>query len=831
MYLSGDDVVQETVPGPIIETTPPKDEINFDEPKIVEKPLNPDVNALAKQIDKYKAQNTKPPADEGRGISPNNGTNLKSALRSSLREREADEPNGTSKQDHKSTNTQKEELRDNPVEFSKTKNKKPDEVSPSSAAEDENPLNRKRKIDEIVSDQTVMDALRKDLSESVVPVNKRQMKRRKQEKVIEDDVDISMKQARKRKHRHKRKAKGELNDESSDSESSEHSSSSADSISSTERDELLRKYFRKILCPILQEERQQNKKDTMDLLEEKGLIELASKKDLINFDNLKRDEPGKDPFLEDSGFIPSDVSGATTPRKSSSIVTPNKGVEKRDSFKLARTSQSQERKSLGTPKRRCSTTQIQKQIIMPNEITEVTQVSSIEAKKIPNEGVADNSPKSIITVTKKDEEDEKVKIIKKTLVTSAPTSSLFGPGANKISTGSIFNKPKETQGSAQSQKEEKKEEKNAEKDDKPKIKSIFGANQSTIEELASSRGSNNSSPSFGETKNTSKEDESTTTEKSQPAKKITSLFTPKVAVIPEAPNEDEPTNQEEKPKAAAKASLFGAGGLGSKKPDVKLTPQEQPESKSANPFLIGASGEQQRPKNLFDQGAGSSQDKPKTTLFGSAATIKGGIFGTKGNSNAPNSVKIAINNPRKNIFGSLKVNTELVLPGIIPKTFGNIAAPFQGSISTKPPVIASQGSNNEIEVDDVGMGGVTPPTQSPLHQPAENTKVFFNQGSSGSGGGLIFGNQGSGASLSSGGIGGSIFNKPPVSSTAQTSTFSFGKTTTKLPFGSSTGSIFASGPSQGQPEPNKPSWSSNPFGNKNKKSKQDDDGLFSDSKR
>lgn len=120
LYLSGDDVAQETIPGPIIETKLTKDEINLEEPKIVEKPLNPDVNALAKQIDKYKAQNTKPPAEEVRDISPKNGTNLKSALRSSQREREGDEPNGTSKQDHKSTNTQKKELKDNPVEFSKT---------------------------------------------------------------------------------------------------------------------------------------------------------------------------------------------------------------------------------------------------------------------------------------------------------------------------------------------------------------------------------------------------------------------------------------------------------------------------------------------------------------------------------------------------------------------------------------------------------------------------------------------------------------------------------------------------------------------------------------
>ena len=825
--------MQDVVPGPIIENKPARDEINFEEPKIVQKPLNPDENALDKQINKIKAKNAKPSAEDPRGTTANNGTNIKSALRKSLAEREGGAQNGDAKQGHKSTTTQKEELKENPVEFSKTNNKKLGQASPSSAADEESPLNRKRKIEDGASNGAVLASLRKDLSQSVVPVSKRPMKRRKQDDAIKDNVDISMGRARKRRHRHKRRTNGEANDVQSDSDASEQSSSSADSISSTERDDLLRKYFKKILCPILQEEREQNKKDTMDLLEEKGLIELASKKDLINFDNLKRDEPGKDPFLEDSGFIPSDVSGATTPRKASSNVTPNKGAEKRDSFKLARTSQSQERKSLGTPKRRCSTTQIQKQIIMPNEITEITQVSKIEAKKIPNESVADTEPKSVITVTKKDEEGDKVAITKKTLFTSAPapSSSLFGAGANKMSTGSIFNKPKETQGSAQSQKEEKKEEKPAEKDDKPKIKSIFGANQSTIEELARSRGSNNSSPSFGESKNTSKEDDSTTSEKSQPVKKTTSLFTPKEAVIPEAPNEDEPASQEEKPKPAAKVSLFGAGGFGAKKPEEKPASQEQPESKAANPFLMGASGEQQRPKNLFGQGTGSSQDKPKTSLFGNVAPAKGGIFGNKGNSNTPDSVVIEINNPKRNLFGSPNVSIALSHQSIVSKCFEDIAKPFQGSVAAKPPALAPQGNNNEMDNDDVGMGGTTPPTQSPIQQPAQPAKVFFNQGSSGSGGGSIFGNQGSGASLSSGGSGGSIFAKASMPSTGTTTAFSMGKSTTKPLFGATSGSIFASGPSQGQPEPSKPSWSSNPFGSKNKRNKDDDDGLFSDTKR
>ena len=110
-------------------------------------------------------------------------------------------------------------------------------------------------------------------------------------------------------------------------ESSESEDSSDASISSTERDELVRKYFRKILCPILREERDESRKETLDILQEKGLLELAERKnELIKFSTAQRYDPN-DPFLEDEGFAPSDVSGATTPKKAPHSNVSNMSVD------------------------------------------------------------------------------------------------------------------------------------------------------------------------------------------------------------------------------------------------------------------------------------------------------------------------------------------------------------------------------------------------------------------------------------------------------------------------------------------------------------------------
>jgi hypothetical protein len=110
-------------------------------------------------------------------------------------------------------------------------------------------------------------------------------------------------------------------------ESSESDDSSDNSISSTERDELVRKYFRKILCPILKEERDESRKETLDILQEKGLLELAERRnELIQFSSAQRYDPN-DPFLEDEGFAPSDVSGATTPKKTPYSNVSNMSVD------------------------------------------------------------------------------------------------------------------------------------------------------------------------------------------------------------------------------------------------------------------------------------------------------------------------------------------------------------------------------------------------------------------------------------------------------------------------------------------------------------------------
>lgn len=106
------------------------------------------------------------------------------------------------------------------------------------------------------------------------------------------------------------------------------------------------------------------------MLEGTGLMELSRKRKMIRFAPPKKIDPSKDPFLEDEGFLPSDISGVTTPRKTPSIVLNHKGVDRRDSFKMVQTSQSQENKITGTPKRSKTFIDLQKQIIQPDELVQ-----------------------------------------------------------------------------------------------------------------------------------------------------------------------------------------------------------------------------------------------------------------------------------------------------------------------------------------------------------------------------------------------------------------------------------------------------------------------------
>ena len=100
--------------------------------------------------------------------------------------------------------------------------------------------------------------LKDDLQEPLIPSCKRFNKRSKKGETEESNIIININKARRSRYKAIKNKLG--NDDSKDqSDSSSHLSDSDDSVSSTERDDLIRKYFRKVLCPILEEEREHNK--------------------------------------------------------------------------------------------------------------------------------------------------------------------------------------------------------------------------------------------------------------------------------------------------------------------------------------------------------------------------------------------------------------------------------------------------------------------------------------------------------------------------------------------------------------------------------------------
>lgn len=524
-------------------------------------------------------------------------------------------------------------------------------------------------------------------------------------------------------------------------------------------------------------------------------MEIAEKRDLINYDNLKRDD-SRDPFLEDEGFAPSDISGATTPKKTPPSMKSSY-MDRRDSFKLARTSQSQERKTMGTPQRTFSTDKLEKPVIMPNEITKITQVTRIEQKDTNQDSKPADEPKTFVaTITKTVESaDSKVEATKKTLFNTNPAKpfSLFSTNTDAPKTTSIFNQPKDKE------EEEKKE--------KPEVKSIFGPSADTIEELRRSRASNNSSPSFGETKNPTKEVNTPTDEKTEP-KKI-SLFVSKSPAIAESPVEEEQASQEDKAIVKPKAPLFKSGGLFSK-PVVSENPtanpveiskpssqgeNPKPEKPSGNPFLVGANAP--KPMNLFAK-SGAEVEVPKRSLFGGPVAVTA----------APSQGTPTFNlQSSRNLFGSS------ILAGLTSNGSNKLFTTVQ------PTQVGNSIFNaaSKLHDDDVGMGETTPPTQSPVPQGNRNPPFPFSKPPTG---GSIFGAQGSKGSENTAAATTSLFGKPPMTNTGTMFSMGSSKTPSTAP---KSGLFGGSGPSQGQP--NNP-WTSNPFGNKQRKAEIPDDDLF-----
>lgn len=364
----------------------------------------------------------------------------------------------------------------------------------------------------------------------------------------------------------------------------------------------------------------------MEYLEGTGLIELAKKKDLINFDTMKRSSSSKDPFLEDEGFLPSDISGNTTPRRTSAVGS-NKSLEKIGKL---------DHSLIETPKRTVSTHDIQN--LQKNALTIAKLASKQEVPS--SSGEQDRKAES-------QNPTAEIKVVETKI--APPTSSLFSSSRSK-ELQSIFgvkkpaaepttgNELKAGEESKEEQPkpatEEKKEpkgifetkEKDEDKVDKPKLKSIFGPPQSTIEELRQGRSSNNSSPSFGESKNVANGDATVKNKPIHP--KPISLFHPKESIIAESPLEEDQANQEECESTTPKPNLFEKRTVNIVKPKETIVASQTaaPNTGALNPFLISKA--EIKPKNLFGKKEEPSSEQPKVSILGGATTsIRGSIFG------------------------------------------------------------------------------------------------------------------------------------------------------------------------------------------------------------
>ena len=350
--------------GPITDKDSSKAEISFSDKAVAPKLTNIDENRLNKQINWFKKQDVK---SDHRNPSKNSNLLNKSKNVEDIEQKVSENQDRNSELHDQSfdKSTGKAEYQEKQVIASNSNYTKPESKTEKKPIIYKSSIKeiKRREFEEMSNTDEIARHLQEDLQVPLIPISRIPAKRRKLAENEEDNILLNIRKARKSRNKEINKLLKAQEGEESESSSS---SVSDDSVSSTERDDLIRKYFKKILCPILQEEREQSKKETIEMLEGTGLMELSRKRKLINLDNTKKVDPNKDPFLEDEGFLPSDVSGMTTPRKSVSNVHNVKGTERKDSFKMVKTSQSQENKITGTPKRSKNYYELQKQIILPD---------------------------------------------------------------------------------------------------------------------------------------------------------------------------------------------------------------------------------------------------------------------------------------------------------------------------------------------------------------------------------------------------------------------------------------------------------------------------------
>ena len=766
------------------------EEINLNEHRKSQQLLNVDEENLAKQLNKDNEPNNRRGGKERTIAEDSDSQNLKSILKKS---RENEDKYGCGES---AENSEK------PSKIRSSREEIKDEPNESSSEEEEYPINRKRKFHECdEEDLRIRSELKKNLQQTIVPdekINKFEKKRlNKRSKYSNESLEGRVTDLSKARRRRDRNRRGEPeSSESDDSSSSDDSVSSEEAqnlktsftshiqklVSKSFSDDIMKDYMKDVIFPMLIKEREQSKKETLELLKEQGLIKTIENKEPDNKD------PNKDPFLEDEGFFPSDISGNTTPKRSVSI-SISQGSGNKNTFKKVRTSSSQERKLLGTPKRNETMVKLQKQVIKPNE-EDKEPVEFIDTKKVDI-----FKKKEIGKESSKPKESEKDMSIFAGMRNESRTKSsslMFGKKDSKSKVESAKHSLFNMESKPDTSKPEEKAARTPlfdktdikvgvvrtdnEAQNKPQL-SIFNRSKESVEEMIKSRASNNSSPEFGESKNTVKADEDKP--KKAPSKPV-SLFTTKVTPIAESAEEDDASQEDKSAKPLVK-SLFTTTESKPVNPEEKKEEDDKKKihlnlssNATDNPFLKKIGGNS-KPTNLFSNGGDDkpkTENKPQVSLFNSENKLGGSSNPTSLFNNASSASQPSLfKTESKAISGMAKIPSTSVFKGV-----------------------------DNMETEDVGMGGVTPPTQSPMRIPEKVNENKIFPFSNNPGPSTLFGNQGSsGASLNTTG---SLFGNASTGGSQSLFNIGAAKTETKTPFNNPSGNMGSNPPNQGQPDLN-----------------------------
>ena len=648
----------------------------------------------------------------------------------------------------------------------------------------------------------------------ILPPRLAAVRKKKTDTSIENNTLVRISKAKKKQNKHE--------EDKEDSYSDPYKSDSSEiSASSDGNENHMADYFKRILGPMFEEQRRQNRQDMEDIINNyRDKIERSNRSEYSPQPQISRNLS----FLEDhneevqndinKSIDAKDHSGEFNSLNSSKEIVPHSPY--RGLNRTRRLSSSQERKITGTPKIMSSSMELQRPIIVPNELNRQTSQSNILSDKIDKKSSSNMSlDQSVDDKSKSDKQspfiprnefkENKDFSLKKT-PSKEQTSSLLNierKSSDIMKSESLFMKRKILVDEARGKDDKQNLEKDEEADSSTKKTDSGNFQNTTTASLLKPSDDKSNSQIKPVVEKAEKSDD-------VQSKKI-NLFGQKHA-------ENSQDKKDEKPES----SLFGD----KKSKPTNLFGQNKPIDTLKTKSVFTEIDKSKSPLNLFSKKSDSQGDsKPQSSLF-------------------------------KNTSMSQIPEKKLFQPGSGRSVFGSKPQIVANSQDSQ---IAQNNSQSPIMQDeDVGMGNVTPPklSQNRDQEPtgitsrykfnrSETNPVEHSQGSGESKPNSIFGQKKS-TLFQDPPKTGSIFqtqgsNKLGASNTiGQGPIFSMGTSTNKTGKISLTGAssipksqgLFSKGPSQGQPDFTKrTAWTTSPFGGGQSQDADEDDGLFSSRKQ